>query len=365
MHACAAARGTSTTKTRIMSDSSLTGRKFHLDILRILAIFLVLFNHTEAFLHPFSHVPNSLPEFGALVVSICDKVAVPLFFMISGALLLVREESIGQLLKKRVWRCVVVIAFLQVFQHGYAHFVHGATFGYMEFLRHCVVGLDCQYGNWAVWFLYAYLAYILMLPLLRVMVKHMTNLHFLYLFAVQILLCAFVPCGKTVCSNWLPFCDTVFLYVLAGYYVEHRVEVSCIEKKHLVLLIAGSVCCVLLSAVMCEVARLLAGVETIRQGVLCFKGGLLVPCITIYLLVKRWAQSLNPFRWGGLLKTLGGAVFTIMLTENILRWVAGICVFRCIGGGYAADICTVLLACAIGFPVGILLKRIPVVNRYI
>ena len=352
-----------------MSNASLSGRKFHLDILRILAIFLVLFNHTAAFHHPFSHVPNSLPEFGALVVSICDKVAVPLFFMISGALLLVREESIEQLLKKRVWRYVVVIILFQLLQHGYAHFVHGATFGYGEFLRHCVMGQPCVHGSWAVWFLYAYFAYILLLPLLRVMVKHMTNLHFLYLFAVQILICAFVPCSKTGYSDWLPFCNSAYpaplLYVLAGYYVEHRVEVSCIEKKHLVLLIAGSVCCVLLSAVMCEVARLLAGVETIRQGVLCFKEGLLVPCITIYLLVKRWTQSLNPFRWGGLLKTLGGAVFTIMLTENILRWVAGICVFRCIGGGYAADICTVLLACAIGFPVGILLKRIPVVNRYI
>lgn len=365
MHACAAARGTSTTKTRIMSDSSLTGRKFHLDILRILAIFLVLFNHTAAFHHPFSHVPNSLPEFGALVVSICDKVAVPLFFMISGALLLVREESIGQLLKKRVWRYVVVIILFQLLQHGYAHFVHGATFEYREFLRHCVMGQPCVHGNWAVWFLYAYLAYILLLPLLRIMVKHMTNLHFLYLFAVQILLCAFVPYEKTGCSSWLPFCNSVFVYILAGYYVEHRVEVKCIGKKYFFLLIAGSVCCVLLSAAMCEVDRLLAGRETIRQGVLCFKGGLLVPCITIYLLVKRWAQSLHSLRWGGLLKTLGGAVFTIMLTENILRWIAGICVFRCIGGGYAADICTVLLACTIGFPVGILLKRIPVVNRYV
>lgn len=348
-----------------MSNASLSGRKFHLDILRILAIFLVLFNHTAAFHHPFSHVPNSLPEFGALVVSICDKVAVPLFFMISGALLLVREESIGQLLKKRVWRYVVVIILFQLLQHGYAHFVHGATFGYREFLRHCVMGQTCVHGNAAVWFLYAYLAYILLLPLLRIMVKHMTNLHFLYLFAVQILLCAFVPYEKTGCSSWLPFCNGVFVYILAGYYVEHRVEVKSIGKKYFFLLIAGSVCCVLLSAAMCEVDRLLAGRETIRQGVLCFNGGLLVPCITIYLLVKRWAQSLHSLRWGGLLKTLGGAVFTIMLTENILRWVAGICVFRCIGGGYAADICIVLLACTIGFPVGILLKRIPVVNRYV
>lgn len=348
-----------------MSEATQAGRKPYLDVLRILAIFLVLFNHTEAFQHPFSHVPNSLLEFAALIASICDKAAVPLFFMISGALLLVREESIGQLLKKRVWRCVVVIAFLQVFQHGYAHFVHGATFGYMEFLRHCVVGLDCQYGNWAVWFLYAYLAYILMLPLLRVMVKHMTNPHFLYLFAVQILMCAFVPCGKTVCSNWLPFCDAVFLYVLAGYYVEHRVDAEHIGKKHVLLLIAGSVCCVFLSAAMCEVARLLAGRETIEQNVLCFEGGLLVPCITIYLLIKIGMQRLNPVRCYGVLKTLGGAVFTIMLLENVLRWGAGIYVNRYIGDGYAADICVVLLACAIGFLIGIPLKRIPLVNRYV
>lgn len=356
-----------------MYELSTQGRKVYLDVLRIAAIFLVLFNHTGAWYYPCSRVPDTLFGVGELIVSISDKIAVPLFFMISGALLLVKQESIRQLLRKRVWRYVVVIALFQVIQHAYAHYVHGVGFTKRELLRHCVQGEPPCYGNYvnyAVWFLYAYLSYLLILPLLRIMVKHMRNVHFLYLFAVQMVLWAFVPYENTGCSTWLPFCNSVFLYVLAGYYVEHRVDLNRIGRKHVLWLLLASAGCILLSAGMTEMARRLAGGATITQNVLCFKGGLLIPCITIYLLAKKAMARMDSARVVGVLKTLGGAVFTIMLIENILRWVAECCLSPYMGrdslaGIYAADICTVLLACAIGFPIGIILKKIPVVNRYV
>lgn len=347
-----------------MTDFPHDQRKAYLDILRVAAIFLVLFNHTGSFSHPLSHVPHSLPEFGALVVSICDKTAVPLFFMISGALLLVKQEGIGQLLRKRVWRYVVVIVLYQVMQHGYAHYVHGMDFDVREVLRHCIVGEPCI-GNAAVWFLYAYLAYLLLLPLFRIMVKHMKNVHFLYLFALQLTMCAFIPYEKSGCSPYLPFCNGVFLYVLAGYYVEHRVDLNGIGKKQVAWLLSASACSILLSAVMCEVARLLGEQATISEKVMCFQGGLLVPCMTIFLLAKKAMQGSIANRWGGLLKTLGGAVFTIMLIENILRAVAGMCIIPYMGYTYIANVCIVVLACAIGFPIGIIMKKIPTMNRYL
>lgn len=65
-------------------------RAVHLDILRLIAIFLVLFNHTwtRGFsLWTISHNSGVL-YWLYMFLSITDKIGVPLFLMISGALLL-------------------------------------------------------------------------------------------------------------------------------------------------------------------------------------------------------------------------------------------------------------------------------------
>ena len=73
-------------------------RTVYLDFIRILAIYMVLFNHTRtsgfvlftvrrgSFFYPFY-------LFNAILI----KSAVPLFFMVSGALLLGKEESYSQI----------------------------------------------------------------------------------------------------------------------------------------------------------------------------------------------------------------------------------------------------------------------------
>ena len=69
-------------------------RKAYLDALRILAIFLVLFNHTGVNGYALYMVRRGAALFPFyLFNAILIKVAVPLFLMVSGALLLEKEES--------------------------------------------------------------------------------------------------------------------------------------------------------------------------------------------------------------------------------------------------------------------------------
>ena len=66
-----------------------------IELMRILAAFFVIFNHTGTtafFLFPFYDV-HTVSYWGCLFLSVFCKFSVPLFFMISGALLLDREEE--------------------------------------------------------------------------------------------------------------------------------------------------------------------------------------------------------------------------------------------------------------------------------
>lgn len=73
----------------------------HIEILRILAIFFVLFIHTGNSGFTLYAVQESTVSTAlCLSMAMIAKTAVPLFFMISGALLLGKDETVAQLYKK-------------------------------------------------------------------------------------------------------------------------------------------------------------------------------------------------------------------------------------------------------------------------
>jgi surface polysaccharide O-acyltransferase-like enzyme len=69
-------------------------RKVYLDLIRILAAFCVIFNHTNdnGFFLFAAREWGSFTFWGYMFFSVFCKAAVPLFLMISGALMLSREE---------------------------------------------------------------------------------------------------------------------------------------------------------------------------------------------------------------------------------------------------------------------------------
>ena len=76
-------------------------RKTYIDFLRIVAIYMVLFNHSGKngmMLFTISRQSPFYPFY--LFNSIFIKIAVPLFLMISGTLLLGKNESYGDIVKR-------------------------------------------------------------------------------------------------------------------------------------------------------------------------------------------------------------------------------------------------------------------------
>ena len=290
--------------------------KVYLDVLRVIAILLVIFNHTPAFRFPFQTIGESMGVKLMLIVSAFDKVAVPLFFMISGALLLPKQESLKILISKRVGRFLIVLLLFHVVQASYYYWMCGEVeIGFRSFLG------DCYWGNsskgyvlgwteaYAVWFLYAYIALLLMLPFLRAMVKGMEMMTFYYLFALQIMLCVVVPAMFVLVTGftpegfrvltYLPLCGNVLVYVIAGYYLEHKVSVEKMKKWHILCLILASGVFILLSGMMPEWARSRMGAEYVNQYIPGLSSYMLVPCITFYIVVKKAAGFCLGEKMGG------------------------------------------------------------------
>ena len=73
-------------------------RKTYLDIMRIVACILVIFNHLPGF--ELYKTTKGVPQFIFMIISVITKMNVSIFFLISGALLLNKKESIAITLRK-------------------------------------------------------------------------------------------------------------------------------------------------------------------------------------------------------------------------------------------------------------------------
>ena len=75
-----------------MKMTTVKSREAFLDVLRIIACFFVIVNHTNSDIFK-SATPASLTWFVSLTYFFISKIAVPIFFMISGYLLLNKADG--------------------------------------------------------------------------------------------------------------------------------------------------------------------------------------------------------------------------------------------------------------------------------
>ena len=66
-------------------------KEVYIEVLRIVAVFLVIFNHTDGYFLYYSNTENPLTWWFSFLGSVLCRINVPLFVIISGALLLGKE----------------------------------------------------------------------------------------------------------------------------------------------------------------------------------------------------------------------------------------------------------------------------------
>ena len=207
--------------------------KTYFEWMRIIAVGLVIFNHSSGYtLYMISDGPKQ--KF-YMFLTMITRINVPLFLMVSGALLLSKEEEYITVLKKRISRFVIVIIVFtaglyleyylyalckgDAFEFTVSRFVYGILARNLE-------------GTGSYWYLYSYLGFLFTLPFMRRIVKKMNKQDFWMLILLHFVFSSMIPLinialsmlnqpGISVSEDFsVPFAMVkVFFYPLLGYYL--------------------------------------------------------------------------------------------------------------------------------------------------
>ena len=138
------------------------------DWIRALATFGVVFLHAAS---PLLYRYNKIPEFYWWIGNIFDsmvRMCVPLFFMISGFLLLQKEYSLLTFFSKRVNKVLIpLLAWSIFFLLWKAYYQHSMTLSLSSFFNLITVP-----AYFHLWFLYALIGLYLITPVLRIIVQY-------------------------------------------------------------------------------------------------------------------------------------------------------------------------------------------------
>lgn len=211
-------------------------KKYYLEAIRIVAVLFVIYNHSAAFL-TFSELKNV--EYAAsFFLTLTCKAAVPLFYMISGVLLLGKKESLKELFEKRILRITAVIVIFSLLYHLKLVCSGAAEFAPLTILSE----LPFKEIYIPYWYLYSYLGMLLFLPLLRPLAQHMSKTVLFYLIGLMVASGALKLTGQYM--NWQPLCEwfdisgmlrTTVFYPLAGYGLDKYIEEKQFFNKNNIL----------------------------------------------------------------------------------------------------------------------------------
>lgn len=306
-------------------SAPLTARKryAYLDFLRILAVFLVIVNHTNSIVFR-SLTPANTTWWISVAWYYVSKIGVPIFVMVSGACLLPRQDSY----KKAAGRFLRILITLVVFSYGYYLVQLWETYwtwqkaldipGFLASIwQHRITD--------SYWYLYFYLGLMVMLPFLQKLASAMKKRDLevflaisLTVFGVWPLVTHYVPALTLPEFFSVPLFGTLIGLFFAGHYL------------HTYAGRINRVFCVTLFLLSVAGAVLLTGLEYTRADSganYLFMDSRTDPALPIVLsafavmaLTRSSFDAHGPLRakTGDRLTALGGCAFGIYLLQGLV-----------------------------------------------
>lgn len=329
----------------------------YLEIIRIVALFMIMWNHSYEVGFLLFYTNESWLYSGC---SILCKAGAPLFFMISGCLLLGKEESFAELLKKRILRTIILIVLYNVIYMIY--FSNPIS----ELGKNLFLGDICEVG----WFLYSYLTFLLLLPILRKMVKVLMKKDYFVIWTMSVILVTCLPIFeffvgyKHNAAFNLPelFCWNLF-YPLMGYFCGNILKVESVKKWAI-----GSFLLLVLSLyVNSKIMSIQIHLTGVCVDGIFLKNFLPIIAICIFLFVRATFSSVQfPKICATFLKNLGACGCGVFIIEHILRDKTTFFFAKCLEVGmyqiYASFI-WILFAMFVGYAIIFLIRLVPIFRK--
>lgn len=202
-------------------------RKIHLDLMRIAACVLVIVNHTNSRIF-LQTTPAAKSWWLSLTIFFFSKIAVPLFILISGAVLLGRQDSYCRAIQRlaRILSALVLASLVYYIDDCVKWGAPIDLFAFVERIYHKNI-------TNALWYLYLYAGMLVMLPILQRMAAAFTKRDFLYYLGWSFVFSG----GMPVLIHYFPDLQYSFYFMLplfncyvalflAGYYMERLLQPS-------------------------------------------------------------------------------------------------------------------------------------------
>lgn len=350
-----------------------SGRDVSIELMRVIAVFFVIFNHTGMDGYQlYAQCSPAQPAFWLyLAISVFCKFSVPLFFMISGALMLGREpEPLRVLWLRRILPMAAVLVLFSAVYYGVDVWKAGDVPDLLRFLQTIY-----QYHSAVkhhLWFLYFYIAYLIGLPFLQRMAQALEDRWFQYMILLSLVYgllsmtdyllggaeFQMVPGLK---PEWL--LSNIVLYPCVGYYLGSRLQFLSGRAKHLCVWV--NLCGILLSCGMTWYLGQTGESVTDERFIGVFSGfNALCVFVAVRSLVRRWQPAPALCR---LICSAGGCVFGIYLVHVLLLespfrdWLMD-AIPRGVNSMLAAFmLCACVMAASWG--IAFLLRKLPVIGR--
>lgn len=225
------------------------GKEQYLEVLRVFCIYWVLYNHTG----PFGFLRFLDTPFGAdfcvnLLFSGFCKIAVPIFLMISGAVLLGKNsETLSQLFKTRILRFVLLIIINSIY-----NILFFINYDPLNHSREAAVLFGRWYSttDYCTYYLWLYLGFLISLPVLRQICRDRRLVRysitvFAVLSIVPQLISNFFHYNTFILLQYTSLFSFWLMYPLMGYYIatfENDVFTKAMVKKVALYFIGGGAC---------------------------------------------------------------------------------------------------------------------------
>ena len=345
-----------------MDNKNPKSKIIYLEVLRVIALFFVFYAHSGANGLQYYQSTDSaiLQGLGIFMAGIC-QFSVPVFFLISGALLLRRQESIGRIWLKRVLPMAVITVLAVALQYLYMVRMHGVACSVRSFI-------ELLYSGGAItqqWFLFAYLSFLVILPFLQKLAAAVKEQKaYLYLFVMMAVFSTAIPLMESLFdlkepAMVFPFAAAIVFYPLMGHYLANLFPAPDKENtgKYIAL-----ICVTLVTAVV----NCLMNLHSFKaDGTLAYTQWFLyVYACGLFLWMRLACRNMKK---GTFFIFCGSGVFGTYLIETQLKdLLAG--VEKLLSGvisPYPAKLLVLVLCMFLGFGIINLIKLIPFMKKYL
>lgn len=289
--------------------------------------------------------------------------------MISGALILNKDYSFKEIFYK-VIRILIALLSASLFYY----IAKTIEFNFNQF--NLIDFFKITYSSKVViplWYLYAYMAFLIMVPFLRILVKHMDNNYYKYLLCLGIvfgvgrgLIAAFT--GQWSNSDFsILFLESTIYYPLLGYFIENVIDMKKIKKNKVLVLVIILFISVFASVIF-NYYQIQKTNNLLDQSFLSTFN--YIHATIIYFIVKYISVKILNFSnhklFSNIICTIGTCTFGIYLLEDALRskiyWKV-LSKILPIVNGMVASLFSIICCIIVGVFIVLILKKIPYIKK--